>query len=238
MSRRSSKRYEEDSHSSDSDSEDSRSSYSSSSSSSSSNDKKKKRKRNRSRDSSRSDSRSNERKRRDKRPQSPRQEESAEDVERMRKKIAELEKLGVGGRAGGVYIPPNKLALLQKEAESLDKNTQEYQKLHWESLRKKINGLINKVNIANIKDIVFDVFKINIIRGRGLLCRSLLKSQAASPGFTPVYAALVAIINSKIPDIGRLLVDRLINIFKKSFRRNDKKNLLSSTKFIDRKSVV
>ena len=33
----------------------------------------------------------------------------------------------------------------------------------------------------------------NLVRGRGLLCRSLMKSQMASPTFTPVYAALVAV---------------------------------------------
>lgn len=150
----------------------------------------------------------------------------------MKKKIEAIEKLGVGKRAGGVYIPPQRFAMLQRDAEGLDKNSESFQKLNWESLRKKINGLVNKVNISNIKEIVFEVFKMNIIRGRGLLCRSLIKSQSVSPSFTPVYAALVAIINSKIPDIGHLLLVRLINVFKKAFRRNDKKNLLSSTKFI------
>ena len=50
----------------------------------------------------------------------------------------------------------------------------------------------------------------NLIRGRGLFCRSLMKSQAASPAFTPVYAALVAVVNSKLPELGELLCNRLV----------------------------
>jgi len=48
------------------------------------------------------------------------------------------------GRAGGVYIPPHKLAEMNKAA-GQDKSSKEYQRMTWEALRKSINGLINKV---------------------------------------------------------------------------------------------
>jgi hypothetical protein len=51
----------------------------------------------------------------------------------------------------------------------------------------------------------------NLIRGRGVFCRSLMKSQLASPTFTPTYAALIAIINTKFPEIGELLLKRVIS---------------------------
>ena len=51
----------------------------------------------------------------------------------------------------------------------------------------------------------------NLIRGRGAFCRSMMKSQLASPTFTPTYAALVAIINTKFPEIGELLLKRVIS---------------------------
>lgn len=51
----------------------------------------------------------------------------------------------------------------------------------------------------------------NLIRGRGVFCRSMMKSQLASPTFTPTYAALVAIINTKFPEIGELLLKRVIS---------------------------
>lgn len=60
---------------------------------------------------------------------------------------------------------------------------------------------------------------------RGLLARSTLQAQAASPIFTHVYAAVVAIINSKFPQIGELILKRLILNFRKGYRRNDKVRL-------------
>lgn len=80
--------------------------------------------------------------------------------------------------------------------------------------------------------IVFELFGENLIRGKGLYCRSIMKAQAASLPFTPIYAALTAIINTKIPSIGELLLTRLIIQFRKAYRRNDKAVCLSSTTFI------
>lgn len=96
-----------------------------------------------------------------------------------------------------------------------------YQRIAWEALKKSINGLINKVNTSNVAVIVQELIQENIIRGRsvtsltgpsctdqfrvdfylcvrGLLIRSLLNAQAASPTFTHVYAGLVAVLNTKV----------------------------------------
>ena len=100
------------------------------------------------------------------------------------------------GRTGGAYIPPARLRMMQKDI--TDKNSAEYQRISWEALKKSINGLINKVNVANIAIIVREMFKENLIRGRGLLCRSVISAQTASPTFTHVYATLVAITNTKV----------------------------------------
>ncbi len=99
-------------------------------------------------------------------------------------------------RTGGAYIPPAKLRMMQ--AQITDKSSVAFQRLAWEALKKSIHGLINKINVSNIPDIVFSLIKENIIRGRGLFARSVIQAQAASPTFTHVYAALVAIINSKV----------------------------------------
>ena len=61
-----------------------------------------------------------------------------------------------------------------------------------------------------------------IIPFRELLGRSIITAQSASPTFTHVYAALVAIVNTKFPQIGDLIIKRVIVNFKKGFRRNDK----------------
>ncbi|KAF3626394.1 Pre-mRNA-splicing factor CWC22 -like protein [Capsicum annuum] len=134
------------------------------------------------------------------------------------------------GRSGGVYIPPFKLARMMKEVQ--DKSSVEYQRMTWDALRKSINGLVNKVNAANLKNIIPELFAENLIRGRGLFCRSCMKSQMASPGFTDVFAALVAVVNTKFPEVGDLLLRRIILQLQRAYKRNDKPQLLAAVKFI------
>ena len=88
------------------------------------------------------------------------------------------------GRAGGVYVPPFKLARMQGEV--TDKSSKEFQKLAWEALRKSLNGLINKINTTNIQHILPELFHENLVRGRGLFVRAIMKAQLSSPGFTQV----------------------------------------------------
>ncbi|KAK1768619.1 hypothetical protein QBC33DRAFT_489990 [Phialemonium atrogriseum] len=142
---------------------------------------------------------------------------------------AEYEKL-LTMRSGGTYIPPARLRALQ--AQITDKTSKEYQRMAWDALKKSINGLINKINVANIKAIVPELFAENLIRGRGLFCQSITKAQAASLPFTPIYAAMAAIVNTKLPQVGELLVKRLVLRFRKAFRRNDKAVCLATTTFI------
>lgn len=142
---------------------------------------------------------------------------------------AEYQKL-LSLRSQGVYLPPQKLRALQ--AAITDRSSKEYQRMAWEALKKSVNGLVNKVNTANIKFVVPELFGENLVRGRGLFCQSLLKAQHASLPFTPIYACLAAICNTKLPQVGELLVKRLIIRFRKAFKRNDKAVCLSSTMFI------
>ncbi|KAF5529210.1 CWC22-like protein [Fusarium napiforme] len=170
---------------------------------------------------------------RDQRSASPRQKREAAPVrteeEKQAAAKAEYEKL-LTMRSGGTYIPPARLRALQ--AQITDKTSKEYQRMAWEALKKSINGLINKVNTANIKFIVPELFGENLIRGRGLFCRSIMKAQAASLPFTPIYAAMAAIVNTKLPQVGELLIRRLVMQFRKGFKRNDKAVCLSSTTFL------
>lgn len=134
--------------------------------------------------------------------------------------MAEFAKL-TSSRSGGVYMPPARLRALQAAA-SQDRSSAEYQRLSWDALRKSITGIVNRVNVSNIKHIVPELFSENLIRGRGLFARSIMKAQAASLPFTPVFAALVSIINTKLPMIGELLLHRLVSQFRRAFKRNDK----------------
>lgn len=133
-------------------------------------------------------------------------------------------------KTGGAYIPPAKLKMMQ--AEITDKSSAAFQRLAWEALKKSINGLVNKVNVSNIGIIVRELLQENIVRGRGVLCRALMQAQAFSPTFTHVYAALVAIINTKFPQIGELLLKRLVIQLRRGVKKNDKNVCMSSCRFI------
>ncbi|KAL1123774.1 hypothetical protein AAG570_001547 [Ranatra chinensis] len=136
----------------------------------------------------------------------------------------------ITSKTGGAYIPPGKLKLMQ--ASITDKTSIAYQRLAWEALKKSIHGHINKVNTSNIGILARLLFKENLVRGRGLLCRSIIQAQATSMTFTNVYASLVAIINSKFPKIGELLVRRVIMQFKRGYKRGDKAITTSASTFI------
>jgi pre-mRNA-splicing factor CWC22 len=137
----------------------------------------------------------------------------------------------VGSRSGGVYMPPARLRALQAAA-AQDKTSAEYQRLSWDALRKSITGIVNRVNVTNIKQIVPELFAENLIRGRGLFARSVMKAQSNSLPFTPVFAALVAILNTKLPQVGELVLVRLVSQFRRAYKRNDKIVCNSTTTFI------
>ena len=72
----------------------------------------------------------------------------------------------------------------------------------------------------------------NIHRGRGLFCLSIMKSQVASPSYTPIFAALVSVIATRLPEVATLLVHRLVAQFKRAFKRNDREMTSSVVTFL------
>lgn len=74
-----------------------------------------------------------------------------------------------------MYIPPFKMRqTLEKQLEEANEDSEVYQQYMWEQLRKSINGIINKVNVQNIQNVVVELFNENLIRGRGLLAKAIL----------------------------------------------------------------
>ncbi|CAO1619611.1 unnamed protein product [Sympodiomycopsis kandeliae] len=151
--------------------------------------------------------------------QPPAPERTQESGDKLRTELAKLSTT----RAGGAYIPPARLRALMAEAQAADPESKEFQRMSWDALKKSITGLVNKVAADNIKFIVPELFGgANLIRGRGLYCRAIIKAQSLSLPFTPVFASLTAIVNTKLPMVGELLVTRLVSQFRRSFKRNDK----------------
>uniref|UniRef100_A0A0B7ALD3 MI domain-containing protein n=1 Tax=Arion vulgaris TaxID=1028688 RepID=A0A0B7ALD3_9EUPU len=106
------------------------------------------------------------------------------------------------------------------------------QRKSWKTLKQSIKDHINVVNAENINRITRNLFQNNLKRGRGLLARSIIQAQAASPTLTHVYAALVVTINTKLPKTGELILRRLILMFRQDCKRDDKAMCLSTTTFI------
>ncbi|CAD6264136.1 unnamed protein product [Miscanthus lutarioriparius] len=105
---------------------------------------------------------------------------------------------------GGIYVPPYRATTDDADEES------GYERRSWDALRRSITGLVNKATAANIRHVAPELLSENLVRVRGLLCRALRRSQAACPAsFTPVFAALAAVANARLPCVGRLLLARL-----------------------------
>ncbi|CAI5737206.1 unnamed protein product [Peronospora destructor] len=151
----------------------------------------------------------------------------------VRKKQTVLMDADLSGRTGGIYLPPFKLAQLQQQEEkNCDVASEVTQRRTWDALRKSLNGLINKVNVTNLSHILPELFHENLVRARGLLVRAIMKAQLASPGFTHIYAALVAVLNTKMPENGELLVKRVVFRFRRAFKRGDKVVAIALVRFI------
>lgn len=67
-------------------------------------------------------------------------------------------------RTSGPYIPPAKLRMMQDQIS--DKNSEAYQRLNWERLKKKINGQVNRVNSANIVEVARTLLQENVLLGK------------------------------------------------------------------------
>lgn len=94
---------------------------------------------------------------------------------------------------------------------------------------------MNKATAANIRHVAPELLSENLVRGRGLLCRALLRSQAASSApaaFTPVFAALAAVANARLPCVGRLLLARLALRATRAHAAGDKHRLAASATFV------
>ncbi len=165
-----------------------------------------------------------------KRNRSDSRDEMPSSIDRLGKKDSSSLSSTDRSSGGAKYIPPGKLA--QMRAKGVKEDAADEQKISWEALRKSINGLINKANASNIKYIVPELFQENLSRGRGLFVRAVMIAQAASPKFTPIYAALIAIVNTKLPQIGELLLKRVIHGFNKAYRRRKRMEAQDLSKFI------
>ncbi|KAG7662284.1 CWC22 [[Candida] subhashii] len=106
------------------------------------------------------------------------------------------------------------------------------QKQQWKQLKRTIEKSITNLDTNNIKSTVIELFKCNLIRGKGLFVRCLMKWQLIDYRYAAMFSCLVAVINSKIPEIGELLCKRLVIQFKKNYIKNHRRNIIACLLFL------
>ena len=107
-----------------------------------------------------------------------------------------------------------------------------YQRTKWIETKKNIKQLLQQLTPSNIKQTVLQLFQINLLRYQGLFIREIMKQQIRITTNAELYGSLISIINSKIPEIGELLINRLVLQFKKNYLQNNKNLINSSIIFI------
>lgn len=109
-----------------------------------------------------------------------------------------------------------------------DQSDLAHQRKQWIFAKQSFNRVITTLDKSNIKESIIKLFQINLLRYRGLLVRRIMKQQLLYSSQCDVLASLISVINSKIPEVGELLVKRVILQFKKNF--TTKSNKHSKTK--------
>ncbi|XP_060845232.1 pre-mRNA-splicing factor CWC22 homolog [Rhopalosiphum padi] len=119
------------------------------------------------------------------------------------------------------------------EQEFIDKSRDVYQRTTWDKLHMSIVYLLCKVNGINIGTVKKELLKQNILRGQNLFCNFIIQAQLTScSNDTHVYATLVAVINLVFPEIGELVLNRIIMKFKCAFFQYEETDALASAVFI------
>ena len=141
----------------------------------------------------------------------------------------------------GVYIPPAKRKQLEAAAAAAAASQPpkqgptplQEQREAWQTQKRVIHGTINRLNASTIKPLIGDLFQtVNLIRLRGVLCKSVLQAAVSSPKFTNVYAALMSVINSKLPEVGELCTNRAILAFRRHYKNREKASCQAVTLFL------
>lgn len=106
------------------------------------------------------------------------------------------------------------------------------QKQLWIALQKFINATVNKLDRLNVPETSLALFNVNILRGRGLLCRAMIKRLLAEPSAAPVLASLASIVNSKLSEVGEVLIARVVVLYKRGYVENNRHMVDSTLLFL------
>ncbi|GER57831.1 pre-mRNA-splicing factor cwc22 [Striga asiatica] len=108
------------------------------------------------------------------------------------------------------------------------KQSEYQQRLKWLSTASKIVHLVWKLDSNNIRCVADEIMSHDVVWCRGPFCQAVM----LSPSLTTLYAALVAAVNSRFPDVGLLLVKRVVLQLRTAYDNRDRKKLLAASRFV------
>ncbi|GER49843.1 pre-mRNA-splicing factor cwc22 [Striga asiatica] len=108
----------------------------------------------------------------------------------------------------------------------------EYQRLHWLSTTSKIIDLVRKLDSDNIRRVAEEIMSHDVVWCRGPFCEAVMLAQSVSPDLSTLYAALVAAVNSRFPDVGLLLVKRVVLQLRTTYNSRNRKKMLVASRFL------
>lgn len=106
------------------------------------------------------------------------------------------------------------------------------QRKNWEYISHFIDGLIDKLDLSNVEECYWALFKVNFVRARRVLIKSILNHQEVHAKKSILHAALVTLINSVDPGMGEELAKEATSLFLKGYERNDKRLCYTMIEFI------
>ncbi|XP_022168891.1 pre-mRNA-splicing factor CWC22 homolog [Myzus persicae] len=116
---------------------------------------------------------------------------------------------------------------------TVTKLSEEYQTTSWKILENSISNLVKQVNSeSKAREIKKKIVRLNIVRGRGILCKSVMEAQLASTTNTHIYALFIALIYDEISTIGELILVRCLKQFRNASKTKEKCVYLASVLFI------
>ncbi|XP_051124308.1 uncharacterized protein LOC127246788 [Andrographis paniculata] len=90
------------------------------------------------------------------------------------------------------------------------------------SVRRRFQALLEELTVMNVQSVADRMAELNPIEGRSHFCEAVMRSQMQFPQSTNVYAALVAAINPRFPDVGYLVAKRAAVRFREACDSRDR----------------
>lgn len=109
---------------------------------------------------------------------------------------------------------------------------QEEQEKRWNALQNNINTLVSNLTRQNVKQTTIALLGTNIDRGRGVLCRAILRELLKRPQNASTLALLTCNIANFNNELGSLLMARLVALFKRGYTENNRNIVDATTLFL------